>query len=199
MSAPIDDDAILRKASPDPNTGCWLWTEGDNGRGYGRLKRNGKSHQAHRFFYEMLVGPIPEGMTLDHKCRQTFCVNPDHLDPVTHVENVRRGIAGETTANRQRSKTHCPHGHAYDGDNLVIRDNGARGCRTCLNTRKRPPKPRRSAEKTHCRRGHALIGSNVKVDGRKNICLVCRRERDRRRRPSKTMDREFRRTQEIIG
>jgi hypothetical protein len=105
VSAPLPLAALLAKASPEPNTGCWLWADkGDNGRGYGRVRRYNRHHQAHRLFYELLVGPIPDGHELDHKCRVTFCVNPDHLEPVPHKINVRRGAAGATCATRQRSK-----------------------------------------------------------------------------------------------
>lgn len=75
--------------------GCWIWQGPDNGQGYGTLRLPGvrKKSYAHRVSYEMLVGPIPEGLYLDHLCRNPPCVNPDHLEPVTHAENVRRGLA----------------------------------------------------------------------------------------------------------
>jgi hypothetical protein len=181
MSAPLSVADIIRKASPEPNTGCWLWTESDNGRGYGRISFRNKNAQAHRVFYELFCGPIPDNMELDHKCRVTFCVNPAHLEPVPHKVNVRRGVTGATTSARQRSKTHCPKGHAYAGNNLVIRVDGSRQCRTCVNTRKRPPKPRK-APQSHCKRGHPLHGSDVKLSGNLRICLICRRLRDKSRR-----------------
>lgn len=73
--------------------GCWIWHGGTTRRenGYGRFKLNGKKYTAHRFLYELLVGPIPPGHELDHLCRVTRCVRPSHLEPVTHAENVRRG------------------------------------------------------------------------------------------------------------
>ena len=138
MSAPLPLSALLAKASPEPNTGCWLWADrSDNGRGYGRLKRHAKRYQAHRLFYELLVGPIPDGHELDHKCRVTFCVNPDHMEPVLHRVNVQRGVTGAVNTRRQRSKTHCPFGHAYEGYNLIVRKSGARGCRECSRIRDR--------------------------------------------------------------
>ena len=107
--------------------GCWLWT-GTLGRGgYGRWKRI----YVHRTSYEMLVGPIPEGLSLDHLCRVRNCVNPDHLEPVTHRENVLRGT-GPTSVNA--TKTHCVHGHPFDAVNTIIRSNGDRDCRECRNS-----------------------------------------------------------------
>lgn len=128
---PLSLEELLLKATPEPNTGCWLWKEGDNGRGYGRVCRGNRMHQAHRVFYELLQGPIPDGYDLDHKCRVTFCVNPAHLEPVPHRVNVRRGITGEVAGTRQRSKTHCPRGHPYSGSNLFVERYGARKCKTC--------------------------------------------------------------------
>ena len=139
----LTKEIILAKASPEPNTGCWLWTQGDNGRGYGRTHYKGSMRQAHRVFYELLKGPIPDGLELDHKCSVTFCVNPDHLDPVPHAVNVRRGRASETTAAMQRAKTHCPYGHEYSGENLIMRNNGARGCRACCRARDKARLPAR--------------------------------------------------------
>lgn len=101
---------------------CWEWTGAKSG-GYGSLKVDGRMAKAHRLVYELLVGPIPEGLELDHLCRKA-----SHLEPVTHAENVRRGRVGENS----KVKTHCPQGHPYAGDNLV-RTNGRRVCRTCRN------------------------------------------------------------------
>lgn len=88
--------ARVEKAEGD---GCWVWTGALNNPGgrrrdtYGRLRRMDKLIVAHRFAYEDVVGPVPEGLQLDHLCRNTTCVRPDHLEPVTHLENMRRGIA----------------------------------------------------------------------------------------------------------
>ncbi len=75
--------------SPQP-TGCWHWTGAKTDKGYGRFYLNGNKH-AHRISYELLIGPIPNGLVIDHLCRNPSCVNPAHLEPVTHVENVKRG------------------------------------------------------------------------------------------------------------
>ena len=71
---------------------CWEWT-GSNDRGYGMFRLDGRTVRAHRWAWETLVGPIPRGLHLDHLCRNPPCVNPDHLEPVTQPENIRRGHA----------------------------------------------------------------------------------------------------------
>lgn len=182
MSATLSVDDILLKASPEPNTGCWLWTASDNGRGYGRIRHKGRTVQAHRLIYEFVKGEIPHGLELDHTCRVKCCVNPDHLDPIDHRENVRRGAAGATTAKRQRAKTHCPRGHEYSGYNLIVRANGARQCRECVMGRRRatPYAPPRGLP-THCKNGHPLDGPDAIVWRGMRICLICRRARDRKR------------------
>lgn len=108
--------------------GCWKWLGFLNDSGYGMFKAYSDRSMmlAHRYSYELHVGPIPEGLQLDHLCRNPACVNPGHLEPVTHEENVRRGNAGHN----MRSKTHCPQGHPYAGDNLYVYD-GRRHCRAC--------------------------------------------------------------------
>lgn len=75
--------------------GCWLWTASLDGNGYGRFHDGERDTKAHRSGYEMLVGPVPDGLELDHLCRVRACVRPDHLEPVTHAENVRRAAAAE--------------------------------------------------------------------------------------------------------
>lgn len=124
--------------------GCWLW-DGVVARahGYGSLSQRygGKvvTHRAHRLSYELLVGPIPDGMELDHLCRVRDCVRPDHLEPVSHAENVRRGLAPDALRRRRAETTHCPQGHPYAGDNLHIytdkRDYEHRVCRACRDAR----------------------------------------------------------------
>jgi hypothetical protein len=75
----------------DEATGCWVWLRAKNAYGYGVLRPSRIQFQAHRVVYERHRGPIPEGLELDHLCRNTLCVNPAHLEPVTHAENIRRG------------------------------------------------------------------------------------------------------------
>lgn len=112
----------------DPETGCWLWTDKPDRHGYGEFWMNGRNHRAHNAAYVLLVGPIPDGLEPDHLCRVTLCVNPDHLEPVTHRENMLRG---ETLGARNAAKTHCPRGHPYDEANTYIGTKGGRWCRAC--------------------------------------------------------------------
>ena len=105
---------------------CWLWTGGQNGVGYGMFWCGGRKVLAHRFAYELLVGPIPPGLQIDHLCRVRCCVRHGHLEPVTHQENALRGDAGLN----HRSKTNCPQGHPYDAENTYLW-RGQRRCRAC--------------------------------------------------------------------
>jgi hypothetical protein len=108
-------------------TGCWLWIGHASG-GYGRIRIEGIRVQAHRFSYELFVGRIPDGLQLDHLCRNRLCVNPDHLEPVTPRENYLRG---ESPMARQARQSHCHLGHPLAGPNLRVRKNGKRECREC--------------------------------------------------------------------
>lgn len=107
---------------------CWPWLGQLNGSGYG----------PHRRAYEELVGPIPDGLELDHVeawgCEIRHCVNPLHMEPVTHAENMRRG--SKTNGN----KTHCPAGHPYTEANTYLGGRGERNCRRCHNDRERARK-----------------------------------------------------------
>ena len=119
-----------------PN-GCWEW-RGAKPEGYGAFRigsRTDRSYQtigAHCFAYLMLRGAIPKGMVLDHLCRNTACVNPEHLEPVTLLENFRRGKKPQ-----HLRKTHCPRGHHYDQCNTYLNRQGKQECRTCHRERTR--------------------------------------------------------------
>lgn len=106
-------------------SGCWLWTGFVDRKGYGVIGVGGrKLSKAHRFSYERFVGPVPDGMQLDHLCRVRNCVNPSHLEPVTNRENVIRGNAARP------AKTHCKNGHPYK-ENLYLNPRGHRECMKC--------------------------------------------------------------------
>lgn len=113
--------------TPEPNTGCWLWDKALNESGYGVVWVNDRMLRAHRVMYELEKGPIPPGLLLDHLCRVRSCVNPQHLEPVTALENSRRGDCGAY----QKARTHCPQGHEYTTANTYRYRKGNRGCRTC--------------------------------------------------------------------
>jgi hypothetical protein len=110
-------------------TGCWEWTATRNKKGYGVIW-DGKTRGAHRVAYELFVGPIPEGLQLDHLCRVRHCVNPAHLEPVTCRENLLRG---ETITAKRAAVTECPKGHKYSQANTYYRPDGCRECRLCKN------------------------------------------------------------------
>jgi hypothetical protein len=100
------------KCAVDEATGCWIW----NGRRE-RYGRTGRAGFAHRVAYVALIGDVPAGLELDHLCRNRYCVNPVHLEPVSHYENIMRGDA---PAARCARKTHCDRGHEFTADNTYI-------------------------------------------------------------------------------
>lgn len=127
-------------AKVDKTGDCWLWTGTRIDAGYGVVHRNGKRLYAHRVAYEDAIGPIPVGLVIDHLCRVKRCVRPEHLEPVTQAENVRRGI-GPTAVNS--GKTYCIRNHALFGSNLyVIQATGYRQCKKCTAVRRNRRKDR---------------------------------------------------------
>jgi len=110
---------------------CWLWTGRLYPAGYGAYSV-GKEERAHRISYMLVKGQISEGLELDHLCRVRNCVNPEHLEAVTHKENMRRG---EAVSAKNSRKTHCDTGHPLSGENLQINIRGHRICRICRDRR----------------------------------------------------------------
>ena len=115
---------------------CWLWTGEINDGGYGVFVPMGRKPyaRAHRCSYELFVGPIPEGLQLDHLCRVRHCVRPEHLEAVHQYVNILRGV-GWTAINKR--KTSCPQGHPYTEENTWSSAKGWRQCRQCNRERHR--------------------------------------------------------------
>jgi hypothetical protein len=109
-------ERFLEKFEVDSNTGCWLWTASKNYDGYSQLKWNGKAVAAHIFSYTHYKGSIPEEMEIDHLCQVRHCVNPDNLEAVPHLVNMKRGDLFKTPK-ANSLKTHCPAGHEYTKEN----------------------------------------------------------------------------------
>ena len=120
---------FLAKVTPNPSNGCWVWTGHVQPNGYGQFSDGTRLVYAHRFVFEMAGGIIPENFDIDHLCRNRRCVNPLHLEPVTHRENLLRG---ETIPAARAAQTHCISGHPLSGENLYVDpSNGSRSCRIC--------------------------------------------------------------------
>jgi hypothetical protein len=119
-------DRFWAKVDAHSEGGCWLWVGAKTPNGYGQIWVNGSLVLAHRWSYETLRGPIPPDKELDHLCRTSACVNPFHLEAVTHQENMRRGDAGDNML----KKTHCPQRHPYSLAN-TYRWRNTRRCKVC--------------------------------------------------------------------
>lgn len=111
---------------------CWIWTGYVNPAGYGQVSTGGRAGRmklVHRVVYELMIGPIPDGLVLDHLCRNRVCVNPAHLEPVTNRENTLRG---ESPGAKSVRSNHCYRGHEYTAENTYIEPSGQRRCRECM-------------------------------------------------------------------
>jgi hypothetical protein len=132
----------------DAEGDCWVWTKYRDKDGYGTFTAAGpgKSTRVHKFAWQTLVGEVPDGYELDHLCRNRPCCNPDHLEVVTHAENMRRTDAtAQKLKYKASQRTHCKRNHPYSGRNLVM-DGGQRRCRTCRNDAQRERKRGRMTE-----------------------------------------------------
>ena len=172
----------------DKTDTCWLWTAALGVGGYGEFRVTATLQgKAHRWAWENLVGPIPEGLTIDHLCKIRRCVNPAHMELVTSAENALRG-SGPPAENAR--KTHCKNGHP-----LTESTNGRRLCRVCRNEGIRVwSRAKRAAEgkipgrggylaaKTHCPQGHPYDEANtyIRPSGHR-ICRQCNRDGRRKK------------------
>lgn len=139
-------ERFWRKVSKgDTPDSCWAWLGTPRRNGYGQINDGHRQVYVHRFAYELLAGPIPDGLTIDHLCRNKLCVNPAHMEPVTNAENIRRMIP-----HRNTQRTHCSQGHALDGDNAVPKHPGqwGRQCRVCGDRRTREYRARKRQAST---------------------------------------------------
>lgn len=176
---PVEDR--LWSGAVHTESGCWEWQR-TRARGYGYIVRDGRLKRAHRVAYELAVGPVPPGKELDHLCANKACINPAHLEAVTHRENVMRAD-GPSSVNARR--TECRHGHPFTPENTRVLANGERACRECKRISSRARRARTSqalgrkpapGKRTHCPRGHAYDAANTsftKVGTRR--CKACNR------------------------
>lgn len=118
---------------------CWSWTGSGDTRGYGGFSLGGTTVKAYQFAFHLAGGTIHSGQELDHLCRNPNCVNPAHLEPVTHKENMLRGT---NPAALHAITTHCPYGHPYDAENTRMLSRDRRSCRECERRRNREYKQR---------------------------------------------------------
>lgn len=122
-------------------TGCWNWSGSKYRGGYARVcRRNVPFVSVHRYAYATAIAPIPAGLVLDHLCRNTGCVNPEHLEPVTDRTNILRGVGGPAV---NAAKTHCKHGHEFTPENTGYHKRGWRFCRACRSEKAYPDRTRR--------------------------------------------------------
>lgn len=184
--------------------GCWIWGGALNDGGYGVFRLSGSDGamtRVHRFAYELLVGPIPEGLELDHTCRIHPCANPAHLEPTTQKVNTLRGVS--PMAENARKKK-CPQGHLYDEANTYVGADGHRQCLTCRTeegrrngaARTRSYRERNGlvtglgkggyqTQRTHCPQNHEYTEANTIREGNRRRCRTCVNEKKRNWREGK--------------
>lgn len=137
-------ERFMRSVEVDPATGCWMWTGASRDGRYGAFSPEGhwaSLTSAHIWAYEQTVGPVPEGLELDHfRCSRTMCANPEHVRPVTPRENSLRS---NSPAALNRAKTHCIHGHEFTAQNTREMPDGERRCKICEADRQRRYRGRR--------------------------------------------------------
>jgi|SRR5580704_8812832 hypothetical protein len=171
--------------------GCWDWSgwraprKGilDRDQWYGTFAYRRTLTRAHRRSYELFVGPIPDGLTIDHKCRRPCCVNPEHLEPKTLRENI---LAAGSRATVRAAQTHCKRGHELTPANVRLNSKGSRICIQCKNERERGYYRKTNPEpvvRTHCANGHEMTPANTwSRPGRPNtrVCKACNALRHRK-------------------
>lgn len=181
--------ALSKIAFPDDADGCWVWTAGARNRDYGVFQAaSRKAAFAHNWVYRQLVGDVPDGLELDHLCRNHRCVNPNHREPVTHRVNVLRGVS---PAAENAKKLYGDCGHPLFGDNLLQYKDGRRECLTCHRAHGREWANKHRVlrgyfdgrRRSYCPHGHELTDDNLDrymLSKGYRACKTCKRERGRR-------------------
>ncbi len=207
---------LLDRVEVVAESGCWVWMGALTRWGYGIMTDSDQQRRhSHKVAYELFKGPVPKGLELDHLCRVRCCVNPHHLEAVTHKENLKRGrdagfgslVASRVRAELQRAQTHCHKGHEYTPENTRMY-RGKRRCKACGRAHSlaqyrqthtprpkisRPTSPEIKQSITHCPKGHPYNAENtlVKPQGWRR-CRECSRvqchERRARRKAEKTLE-----------
>ena len=173
-------DALESQLTYEPNTGCWLYMGRLTGHGYGSVYCYYEHRRAHRVAYEAYVGPIPDGLEIDHLCNMRSCCNPSHLKAATR---------GANALGRRRNQTHCKNGHEFTAETTYVdKKRGWRGCNICrgvaakkaLQNKRLGISPGSNRQKTHCKRGHEFTKKNTRTDkiGRR-YCRACSSIRDK--------------------
>lgn len=135
MNDEIYEARLWSKASRNEETGCLEWQAYVMPNGYATMSYYKKTTVAHRLALKFSGREIPEGMWVDHLCRNRRCINPDHLDIVTPRENTLRGVGPDILRKRRASVVECPQGHAYSPENTYTSKSGKRHCKTCAKSR----------------------------------------------------------------
>ncbi len=177
---------VQRNIHVNSESGCWDWGGTVREDGYGKYHKT----YSHRLVYVALIGPIPDGLELDHLCRNRRCCNPLHLEAVTRRVNILRSPIAAPAF--QRNKTACPKGHPLDGDNVRMESSNGRQWRACVTCRRAKDERRRRAvgmvehggkwATTHCKYGHELSGENLRIQANGwRVCRACKRDAARLR------------------
>ena len=133
---PITLEWLFAQSTPIPHCGCWVWDRALSPAGYGVVRYDGRMRRTHDVSYILHYGDIPVGLEPDHLCRVRSCINPLHLEAVTHKENMRRSpYMGTHLIATNSTKIFCPSGHPYAGSNLYITPTGTRQCVKCKRLR----------------------------------------------------------------